>query len=416
MRFVDVLRIRAFAVLYAAETQSIIGDQLARVALSILIYSRTGSTFETAGIYALTFLPAIVGGGALSGLADRYSRRVVMVWVDIIRGLLIAAMALPHLSTGAVCLLLVLAVFLGPLFTSAEVSLIAGLMPAEQYRVATGLRMITGQVAQVIGFAIGGSLVALIGSRTTLVLDALTYGLSAILVGLFARSQPNGRRRAEAQTAARAQASTRPVSLADGIRELWRNRTLRGLLCLSCLAGFFVAPEGLAAPYVAALGHGSVAVGLLLAAIPCGAVVGAVVLLRLMRPRLRAHSLAPMAALAGVPLIVCAVHPSLGVSMVLWFVSGMFTAYQIDALTNLMQLVDESWRGRAAGIIQATLLAAQGFGLIGFGVVADWLGPARSVAVAGGIGTLCALALRQGLLRAQPRHKHSDRQRKATTL
>ena len=101
VRFADVLRIRVFAVLYAAETQSIVGNQLARVALSVLVYSRTGRRPDGGIAYALTYLPAIIGGGALSGIADRYSRRMVMVGVDLIRAALFAAMALPHLSSGA---------------------------------------------------------------------------------------------------------------------------------------------------------------------------------------------------------------------------------------------------------------------------------------------------------------------------
>ncbi|MDT4928045.1 MAG: hypothetical protein QOF92_912, partial [Pseudonocardiales bacterium] len=46
--FADVLRIRAFVVLYAAEMQSIAGDQLARVALSVLVFDETGSALATA--------------------------------------------------------------------------------------------------------------------------------------------------------------------------------------------------------------------------------------------------------------------------------------------------------------------------------------------------------------------------------
>ena len=51
---------------------SVAGDQLARVALTVLVYGRTGSAAWAAATYALTFLPALLGGVLLGGLADRY--------------------------------------------------------------------------------------------------------------------------------------------------------------------------------------------------------------------------------------------------------------------------------------------------------------------------------------------------------
>jgi MFS family permease len=71
-------------VLWAAAAQSVVGDQLARVALSVLDFQRTGSAAWTAGMYALTQLPALLSGVLLSGLADRFSRRAVMVTCDLV--------------------------------------------------------------------------------------------------------------------------------------------------------------------------------------------------------------------------------------------------------------------------------------------------------------------------------------------
>ena len=65
-----------------AGAQSQIGDQLASVALSVLVFDRTGSGLATAATYALTFLPAVVGGIVLTGLADRYPRRTLIVACD----------------------------------------------------------------------------------------------------------------------------------------------------------------------------------------------------------------------------------------------------------------------------------------------------------------------------------------------
>ena len=62
-----------FRALWLAQLLSVAGDQLARVAITVLVYDRTRSPFWTALTYAVTLLPWLVGGLALSGLADRVS-------------------------------------------------------------------------------------------------------------------------------------------------------------------------------------------------------------------------------------------------------------------------------------------------------------------------------------------------------
>ena len=91
----QALRVPEFRALWAAELVSVAGDQLARVGLSVLVFGRTGSAAWAAATYALTFLPALVGGVLLGRLADRHPRRQVMIVCDLVRALLVALMVLP---------------------------------------------------------------------------------------------------------------------------------------------------------------------------------------------------------------------------------------------------------------------------------------------------------------------------------
>src|SRR4051812_47710245 len=99
--FRDVLAVTEFRALFSAQLVSVTGDQLARVALSILVYDRTNSPGWAALTYALTFLPDLVGGPLLSGLADRHPPRTVMVLADVLRALAVAVMAAPGLPLPA---------------------------------------------------------------------------------------------------------------------------------------------------------------------------------------------------------------------------------------------------------------------------------------------------------------------------
>lgn len=120
--FGDVLRIAEFRSLWAADLLSVLGDQLARVVLAVLVYARTSSAALTALTYALTFVPQVLGGVLLSGLADRYPRRRVMVTPDLVRAVLAGLMALPGLPLPALwaCLAL-LSMAAGP-FKAAQLA------------------------------------------------------------------------------------------------------------------------------------------------------------------------------------------------------------------------------------------------------------------------------------------------------
>ncbi|MBO0773644.1 MAG: MFS transporter, partial [Actinobacteria bacterium] len=85
----DVFAVREFRALWGAQALSYLGDQFAQVAIAILVYSRTGSAFLTGLAYALTYLPPLVGGPLLSGLADLFPRRLVMLVLDLVRAALV---------------------------------------------------------------------------------------------------------------------------------------------------------------------------------------------------------------------------------------------------------------------------------------------------------------------------------------
>src|SRR5579864_3995777 len=104
--YADVLSVREFRWLWLAQVQSAVGDQFAQVAIAILVYHRTGSPFLTALAYALTYLPPIVGGPLLSGLADIFPRRRVMIVCDLLRIGTVGLMAVPGMPFAVLCALL----------------------------------------------------------------------------------------------------------------------------------------------------------------------------------------------------------------------------------------------------------------------------------------------------------------------
>src|SRR5690348_15332421 len=104
--FGDVFRMTEFRALWAAQMLSVTGDQLARVALTVLVYDRTRSALLSAVAFAASVVPTFLGGLLLAGLADRLPRRRVMIGADLASAILVAAMILPGLPVWGLVTLL----------------------------------------------------------------------------------------------------------------------------------------------------------------------------------------------------------------------------------------------------------------------------------------------------------------------
>jgi MFS family permease len=384
--FLDVLRVPEFRGIWLADAQSNAGDQLSRVALSVLVFQRTDSAAVTALVYALTFLPAIAGGALLSGLADRLPRRSLMIWCDLLRAGLLAVMAIPALPLAVVCTLLVVSILAGRPFAAAETALVPEILHGESYVVGSGLRMMTGQIAQLVGFAVGGVAVGFLGAHASLGVDALTFLLSALIVRLTVRQRPAIR--------ATVLAATESVwrSMSTSMRLIATDRRLRALVGLGWLAAFHVVPEGIAPPYAAAVGGSSTAVGLLMAAGPAGSAIGAFLFVRVPE-RIRVWLVGPLAIATGLPLMACALHPGLTASIALWAISGLFGGYQVQAAASFVRATPESHRGQTIGLVTSGLVAIQGVGILAFGGVAGGVGAAEAVGLAGAIAVALAIVL-----------------------
>ncbi|MGI8760459.1 MAG: MFS transporter [Jatrophihabitantaceae bacterium] len=392
--FSGVLRIREFGLLWVADAQSLLGDQLARVALSVLVYDRTGSGLATASVYALSFLPALLGSLLLGPLADRLPRRALLVGGDLIRAALLAVMALPHVPVPALAALLVAAVLVGAPWKAAESALVVDILAREDYVVGAGLRTATAQAMQLLGFALGGIAVAAVGVRPALALDAATFLVSALVIRIGVQARPPARRRDHGSVA--------PQRRHNGAATVLRDPRLRQLILLSWLLGILVVPEGLAAPYAHLIGGGARTVGVLLAALPAGVLVGSVVYSRWLSPASRAALVGPLAVVAGIPLVACASTPGLLVTLPCWALSGACTAYQIQVVTEFVQTISPEIRGQGISLASGGLLAAQGLGLVAGGAVAQFSSPGAAIAAAGAVATVLGAGLALARRRAHP--------------
>ncbi|WIX90096.1 MFS transporter [Amycolatopsis sp. DG1A-15b] len=384
--------IRGFRLLWLAGLLSVAGDQLARVALSILVFQRTGSAALSAATYALSMLPALVSGALLSWLADRYPRRRVMVACDVIRAVLVAVMAVPAVPLALMAVLLVLVQLAEAPFSAAQGAVLPELL-GSRYEAGQAVQQVTTQLCLVLGFAAAAFVVTGVGAHAALAVDAATFAASAVLIraGLGRHLPP----------AATEREATWWRRIAAGAVAVSRDRTLGTLVWLGWLALFTVVPEGLAVPFAQQAGVGGEWIGVLLAAEPGGAVVGALLLRRVARP-VRVRALGVLAVGTAAPLVAFWGRPALGTALALLFVSGLCSAYQVTAGATFVQLSPPRVRGRTLGFARTGMIAGQGLGIVAGGVLAQLVGPAAAIAWAGTAGALVALAAAAAWARRSP--------------
>lgn len=374
-----------FRSLWFAQILSVAGDRLALVATSLLVYAHTHSPVLTAVTYASIYLPWLLGGPFLSGLADRFPRRAVMVICDVGRALLVAAMVLPGCPVLVVVILLFAVTTLQSPFQASRTAIVADVLSGESYVLGVAVTRLTNQLGYVTGFAVGGTIVAFSGTKTALLIDCGTFVASALLVRFGVRSRP-----APIEKAARP--STWGM-VSSGAKLVFGQRRLRTLMMLGWLAAFYAVPEGLAAPYASGFGGGDVATGLVLAALPLGSAAGTYFFGKLVRPARRLQLMGALAIGSCAPLLLCALRPNLTLSVVILFVAGAASAFQLSASSEFVVAVPNSSRGQAYGFANAGLAIGQGLTISLAGALAGALPAYLVIAVSGGLGTVIATVL-----------------------
>jgi predicted MFS family arabinose efflux permease len=365
--------------LLIAEAQSVAGDQLARIAISIIVYQRTSSAALTALTYALTFLPDVIAGPLLSGLADRFPRREVMVTCTLAQATLVAIMAIPSAPIVLIAACVVGEAFAQAPFKAAQTAS-ARVILGNEHLAAGQARLTTlREVGQLGGLAGAAAVVGLLGTTTALLLDAMTFLAAGALLAWGLRARPAAR--------------TSPSDLLAA--SLSPDPRRRALVTFSLLAALTVLPHGLVVPLVHELGAPVWAVGLLLAADPLGLVVGAAMLCRAATPRETRHRrITPLALISLGAMVPFALEPSPIWAAVLLAVSGWGAAYQILAKSAYVELLPDAVTGRSTGLVRTGLRAGQGLSVLLGGLIAQWLGSAAlTIAVGGAIGVVgCAIA------------------------
>lgn len=193
----EPLRFPALRRLWVAQVVSDMGDWAARLALSVLVYERTGSATATGLTLAVSLAPWLGPGQLLTSWSERWPRRRVMVASDIVRAVMFTLAVFP--VPVPVLLALVFAAGLAtPPFEAARSALRPEISPPHVLGPAIALSGISEELAVIAGYVAGGAVITLAGAPIALLVNSGTFAVSAFIALGLPRGAPvasAGRRR-----------------------------------------------------------------------------------------------------------------------------------------------------------------------------------------------------------------------------
>jgi MFS family permease len=383
-----MLAVRGMRPLLAAEIVSTTGAAMTAIALPWLVLTTTGSPAKAGLVAAVEWLPMALLGIPSGALAARLGPRRTMILCDAARVPVVAAVPLLHwLGALDLGVLLALAFAAGAFFPAHFASqriILPGLLGEEASELtrANAVLQAANRLPIVLGPALGGILVAAIGAPAVLVVDAASYGVSALLLTLLVNEPPRPQ-----------PDPSEGDGLWAGVRCLAGHRVLRPLTI--AYAGIDLALQGLflSLPILAFVAHDRDAAlaGLLLAAWGAGALAGSLPALRLAGREPVALIRAALLAEA-VPLwLVATPAPPLvlGLGMALSGLANPIANAPANTLVTLA--VPEPVRAKAMLAFITASTAAGGAGLFLAGPLAEAFGARTVIAGAAALCTACAI-------------------------
>ncbi|PWR10089.1 MFS transporter [Micromonospora acroterricola] len=366
--FREVFDQREFRAVFTAGALSWVGDYVAKAAVTLLVYQQTSSVALSAAAFAVSYLPWLLGGPLLAALAERYPYRRVMVACDVIRMALMLLIAIPNLPVPAVLVLIFAATLANPPSQAAKSALMPQILTGDRLVVGLSLNGSVGQAAQVVGYLLGAA-VAAIDPALALLINALTFAVSALIVRLGVRD------RAPLMTTAHRSHLLRETG--QGFQIVFGTPVLRAIAVLVFSAMLFsIVPEGLAAAWANQDAGGDldagVAQAVIMVANPVGFILGGLLVSRLFGPTRRLALMRPLAVFAPLVLVPALFDPSPLVVALLAALCGFAVAGMLPMANGLfVQALPAEFRARAFGVMATGVQVTQGLAVLVTGLLAE---------------------------------------------
>lgn len=183
--YVELLRSnRAFRLLWLGQVVSQMGDWFNTIALYTIILNLTGSGRDVGLLLVARFVPSFIFGPLSGVIADRFSRRTIMIISDLLRAVVVLGFLLVRRADQLwiIYVLTVLQLGFSTFFEPAKTAAIPSIVSDRELVAANAISSVTWSVMLTLGAAIGGLITGWFGTNVSFILDSLTFLLSAVLI------------------------------------------------------------------------------------------------------------------------------------------------------------------------------------------------------------------------------------------
>ena len=392
---------RNFALLWHGQLVSQLGNQAFLVATAFYVVERTGSALSVAALMIGATLPLVTLAPLAGAVADRHSRRSILIATDLIRAASIGGLAVvlwqPVLTSPVITIVVGVATFNGvmlALFAPAYQALIPELVPAEGLGTANAISQMSGQAATLIGQAAGGVFYAWGGIAPLLVIDAFSFAYAAFATWFIPPDRPPEHRRRHVMAALQGYlADTR-----EGLLYVWRRTGMAAVLGIFAGVNCLFMPVFVLLPFYAreTLAAGPQWYGFLLSGSGLGALVGSLmagIVLRTLRHRAGLVRLCLCGLAASVLMLAMTTSPWMALALFV-AIGSMSSMINVTVITAFQTAVDVHIRGRVMALLIALSMVATPVGIGLGGVLGDIWRSSLSLVIA---GSGVALAVLGGL-------------------
>jgi predicted MFS family arabinose efflux permease len=388
----------AFVRVWTAASVSIFGSLITRIALPLVAILTLGAgPIEVAVLRSVDLVAALVVGLVAGAWVDRLFRRPVLIWADLGRAVLLGsipvAFALGSLSLVQLVGVAGAAAVLTTFFDAADNAYLPTIVERQRLVEANSALAASSSVAEFAGFGISGFLVQLLTGPITILIDAVTYLISAGLLLSIRRDEP-----APPPAAGRAPVLT---EIRHGLRVVRHDPVLRAFIgaqmLMSMLWGIFGATWFLFA--IRELGVDAAAIGIIAGLGGASSFIGAIVATRATRrwgigPVAIGSMLLAAVGNLAIPLAPAGL-PVVAILCLVWqqlVADSAITVYDVTETSVRQSRVADAELGRVASTFRVGSAAAQLVATIGGGLLAEVIG-LRLTAVLAPLGGLSAAAV-----------------------
>lgn len=359
----SVLKNRSLLILAVSESVTNLGAWVTMMAVfSLVIFRGEGDVSESGLIYLAGLLPALAFSPVAGWLCDRYDRKKLMIASELLSGVVVAGIIFTR-STTLLYMLLALQAAVGSLMTPARQSSVPQLVDREQLTKANALLQQISSVVKIFGPVLGGAVLAVMEPHTAVILDVVSYFLSAAILLLLPALVPPAQEKTNSTTSSSEKWYAPLLELARLDRQVkllfvMAFMAIVGIVSIDILASIFTRDV---------LNAGESFYGLEIGLVGLGTLLGAAALMfskKASRPwvdvtgGLALMSVLPAAMAAGYLMSNLTLVRILVVPTCLLCGYGMGRKMVQDS-TLLQTLAPTSLLGRVSGLYQGTITAAQ---------------------------------------------------------